>query len=119
MQHMLLWSNFRRFYLYIMTENMKRVLMAHQQLVLHEDIRVRYQLCERTIFKAATLPEFDEAYTRYFFFAKTEIRSIVKTICRKNIKVYCSFIIHHIFSFFYECDEIICLLCGTSCCVKA
>ena len=103
MQHMLLWSNFRRFYLYIMTENMKRVLMAHQQLVLHEDIRVRYQLCERTIFKAATLPEFDEAYTRYFISTSKSDR----TICRKNIKslLPCfsgppSFIIHHIFSFF-------------------
>ncbi|EFX78964.1 hypothetical protein DAPPUDRAFT_305023 [Daphnia pulex] len=64
MQHMLLWSNFRRFYLYIMTENMKRVLMAHQQLVLSEDVKSRYQLCERSILSAATLPEFDDAYTR-------------------------------------------------------
>lgn len=64
MQHMLLWANFRRFYLYVMTENMKRVLMAHHHLVLHEDIKARYQLCERTIMSAATLPEFDEAYTR-------------------------------------------------------
>lgn len=47
-----------------MTENMKRVLMAHQQLVLHDDVKARYQLCERTILSAATLPEFDDAYTR-------------------------------------------------------
>lgn len=65
MQHMLLWSNFRRFYLYIMTENMKRVLMAHHQIVLTEDVKARYQLCERSILSAATLPEFDDAYTRY------------------------------------------------------
>jgi abhydrolase domain-containing protein 2 len=65
MQHMLLWANFRRFYLYVMTENMKRVLMAHQQLVLTEDVKSRYELCERSIFSAASLPEFDEAYTRY------------------------------------------------------
>lgn len=64
MQHMLLWSNFRRFYLYIMTENMKRVLMAHHQLVLSEEVKSRYQLCERSILSAATLPEFDDAYTR-------------------------------------------------------
>ena len=62
---MLLWANFRRFYLYVMTENMKRVLMAHQQLVLTEEVKTRYQLCERSIFSAASLPEFDEAYTRY------------------------------------------------------
>ena len=65
MQHMLQWANFRRFYLYFMTENMKRVLMTHQQFVLHEDVKARYQLCERTILSAATLPEFDDAYTRY------------------------------------------------------
>lgn len=62
---MLLWANFRRFYLYVMTENMKRVLMAHQQLVLTEEVKSRYELCERSIFSAASLPEFDEAYTRY------------------------------------------------------
>lgn len=65
MKHMLLWANFRRFYLYVMTENMKRVLMAHQQSVLNEEVKSRYQLCERAIFSAATIPEFDEAYTRY------------------------------------------------------
>lgn len=48
-----------------MTENMKRVLMAHQQLVLTEEVKARYQLCERSILSAATLPEFDDAYTRY------------------------------------------------------
>jgi abhydrolase domain-containing protein 2 len=64
MQHMLLWANFRRFYLYVMTENMKRVLIAHQQSVLSEEVKARYQLCERSILTAATLPEFDDAYTR-------------------------------------------------------
>jgi len=64
MQYMLLWANFRRFYLYVMTENMKRVLIAHHQGVLHEDVKNRFALCERTILSAATLPEFDEAYTR-------------------------------------------------------
>ena len=66
MQYMLLWANFRRFYLYVMTENMKRVLIAHHQGVLHEDVKNRFALCERTILSAATLPEFDEAYTRFF-----------------------------------------------------
>jgi len=64
MQYMLLWANFRRFYLYVMTENMKRVLIAHRQFVLPEEVKNRFQLCERTILSAATLPEFDEAYTR-------------------------------------------------------
>lgn len=75
MQYMLLWANFRRFYLYVMTENMKRVLIAHRQCVLHEEVKNRFQLCERTILSAATLPEFDEAYTRqdYNFFHSTII----------------------------------------------
>lgn len=80
---MLLWANFRRFYLYVMTENMKRVLMAHQQLVLTEEVKTRYQLCERSIFSAASLPEFDEAYTRYlrqFIKFNNHLKKIVKTV---------------------------------------
>jgi len=63
-KYLLSWSNFRRFYLYVMTENMKRLLMAHHQHVLHDDVKSKYQLNERQIMSAAILPEFDEAYTR-------------------------------------------------------
>lgn len=61
---LLSWQNFRRFYLYIMTENMKSIIMRHRQILLADEVKSRYALNERHIFEAATLPELDEAYTR-------------------------------------------------------
>ncbi|CAH0550174.1 unnamed protein product [Brassicogethes aeneus] len=58
------WQNFRRFYLYIMTENMKSIILRHRHVLLSEDVSKRYQLKEQEILAAATLPELDEAYTR-------------------------------------------------------
>ena len=45
-------------------ERNEKIKMAHHQLVLSEEVKSRYQLCERSILSAATLPEFDDAYTR-------------------------------------------------------
>lgn len=58
------WQNFRRFYLYIMTENMKNIILKHRHILLSEETRQRHNLNEREIIAAATLPELDEAYTR-------------------------------------------------------
>lgn len=58
------WQNFRRFYLYIMTENVKAIIMRHRAVLLHDDVKTRCRLNERDIAAAATLPELDEAYTR-------------------------------------------------------
>lgn len=58
------WQNFRRFYLYIMTENMKNIIMKHRQILLGDDVKAKFGLNERKIFEANTLPELDEAYTR-------------------------------------------------------
>lgn len=58
------WQNFRRFYLYVMTENVKNIIMKHRQVLLSDDVKQRCHLNERDIFAAATLPELDEAYTR-------------------------------------------------------
>lgn len=38
--------------------------MKHRHVLLSDDIKQRYQLNERDIAAAATLPELDEAYTR-------------------------------------------------------
>lgn len=62
--YLLSWQNFRRFYLYVMTENMKGIIMRHKQTLLSEEAKLRHNLNERQIFEAATLPELDEAYTR-------------------------------------------------------
>ncbi|XP_059618666.1 abhydrolase domain-containing protein 2 [Phlebotomus argentipes] len=58
------WQNFRRFYLYVMTENVKQIIMKHRQMLLSDDVKQRCKLNERDIVAAATLPELDEAYTR-------------------------------------------------------
>lgn len=59
------WQNFRRFYLYIMTENLKNIILRHRNILLSDDVKRRYNLNEHEIVSAATLPELDEAYTRH------------------------------------------------------
>jgi hypothetical protein len=55
-----MWHNFRRFYLYAMTENMKSIVLRHRKVLLSEDMRKKRKLnIERDIFSAATLPELD------------------------------------------------------------
>lgn len=61
------WQNFRRFYLYVMTESMKSIILRHRHVLLHEDVKRHYNLNEREIIAAATLPELDDAYTRWGF----------------------------------------------------
>lgn len=50
--------------MYVMTENMKTIIMKHRHVLLSEEVKTRYSLNEREIISAATLPELDEAYTR-------------------------------------------------------
>ncbi|CAH1116549.1 unnamed protein product [Phaedon cochleariae] len=63
-KYLLNWQNFRRFYLYVMTENMKNTILRHRKILLTDDIKRKYNLNEREIISAATLPELDEAYGR-------------------------------------------------------
>ncbi|XP_043465605.1 abhydrolase domain-containing protein 2 [Leptopilina heterotoma] len=58
------WQNFRRFYLYVMTESVKNIILKHKHVLLSEDVKQRHGLIEKDIVSAATLPELDEAYTR-------------------------------------------------------
>ena len=62
---MLNWQNFRRVYLYVITETMKSIILRHRSVLLSEPIKKAFGLNERDIVAAATLPELDEAYTRY------------------------------------------------------
>uniref|UniRef100_U5EYZ0 Putative conserved secreted protein n=1 Tax=Corethrella appendiculata TaxID=1370023 RepID=U5EYZ0_9DIPT len=57
---LLKWQNFRRFYLYILTENVKSIIMRHRQILFKHEFKIN----EAAISAAATLPELDEAYTR-------------------------------------------------------
>jgi len=63
-KYLLNWQNFRRFYLYIMTENMKNIILRNKHILLSEDLKMRHKLKEHKILSAATLPELDDAYTK-------------------------------------------------------
>lgn len=63
-QHLLKWQNFQRFYLYILTENVKGIIMKHRHVLLSDEVKRKFNLNEREISAAATLPELDDAYTR-------------------------------------------------------
>lgn len=65
MKWLLNWQNFRRFYLYVMTENVKSIIIRHRHVLLSEDVKNRYNINEHDVIAAATLPELDDAYTRY------------------------------------------------------
>lgn len=60
---LLRWQNFQRFYFYVLTENVKSIIMKHRNVLLSDDIKKRFNLNEREIAKAATLLELDAAYT--------------------------------------------------------
>lgn len=47
-----------------MTENVKNIIMRHRKVLLSDEVKQKFQLNERDIASAATLPELDEAYTR-------------------------------------------------------
>ncbi|XP_075219349.1 abhydrolase domain-containing protein 2 isoform X2 [Lycorma delicatula] len=68
---LLQWQNFRRFYLYAMTEAMKSIVLKHRHILLSDEAKQRYALNEREIIAAATLPELDDAYTRKVYNFKT------------------------------------------------
>uniref|UniRef100_A0A6M2E0Q7 Putative monoacylglycerol lipase abhd2 n=1 Tax=Xenopsylla cheopis TaxID=163159 RepID=A0A6M2E0Q7_XENCH len=58
------WQNFRRFYLYVLTESVKTIILKHRHILLSDEMKLQCQLNERDIAAAATLPELDDAYTR-------------------------------------------------------
>lgn len=55
-QWLLKWQNFHRFYLYVLTENVKSIIMKHRHVLLSDEIKRRFKLNERDIAAAATLP---------------------------------------------------------------
>lgn len=42
-------QNFQRFYLYILTENVKSIIMKHRKVLLSDDVKRRFNLNERDI----------------------------------------------------------------------
>lgn len=58
------WENFRRLYLYVMTENVKQIIRKHKHVLLSEDVKKKYDISESEVQYALTLPDLDEVYTR-------------------------------------------------------
>lgn len=58
------WQNFRRLYLYAMTEAVKGIILKHRHILLSEESKTNFSLNERDVISAATLPDLDDAYTR-------------------------------------------------------
>lgn len=48
----------------MLTENVKSIIMKHKKVLLSDEVKRRFNLNEREIAAAATLPELDDAYTR-------------------------------------------------------
>ncbi|MPC96239.1 Abhydrolase domain-containing protein 2 [Portunus trituberculatus] len=65
LQFLLEWNNLARLYLFSMTENMRSVIIRHKEALLTEEVKRRYNVDERRVLSAATLPELDEVYTRW------------------------------------------------------
>ncbi|KAF7993180.1 hypothetical protein HCN44_006240 [Aphidius gifuensis] len=63
-KYLLNWQNFRRFYLYIMTESVKNIILRHRHVLLSEEVKQRFGLKEKQILSAASIQQLDEAYTR-------------------------------------------------------
>ena len=63
-QLLLQWENFRRFYFFAMTENMRAILRRWQKQLFVEELKREKKINEREVWSAATLVEIDEAYTR-------------------------------------------------------
>ena len=63
-KYLLDWEGFRRFYFFIMTENIRSILRRWQQQLFTEEVKQKYEINDRAIWSAGTLVELDEAYTR-------------------------------------------------------
>lgn len=59
------WQNFRRVYLYVLTEAVRNIILKHRYILLNESTKQQLLLNERDVIAAATLPELDDAFTRY------------------------------------------------------
>uniref|UniRef100_A0A0K8T7E7 AB hydrolase-1 domain-containing protein n=1 Tax=Lygus hesperus TaxID=30085 RepID=A0A0K8T7E7_LYGHE len=81
------WTNFRRIYLYFITEAVKSLILRHRKILLSEQAKQMYELSETDIISAATLPELDEAYTRkvHNFKSVPEVLP-VEQLCKLSVK---------------------------------
>lgn len=90
-QWLLKWQNFHRFYLYVLTENVKSIILKHRHILLCEDTITRCGLIERDIVAAATLPELGEFLFWNLNFFKRKHSKVSKRKFLNNKKLVISF----------------------------
>lgn len=61
-----------------MSESVKNIILKHKNILLSDEVKQKYNLNERDIISAATLPELDEAYTRK---ARNNIKTVYPPKC--------------------------------------
>ncbi|KAK6621654.1 Abhydrolase domain-containing protein 2 [Polyplax serrata] len=61
------WNNFRRLYFFVLTEAVKSIILKHRYILLSEETIRKFELNERDIISAATLPELDDVFTRKIY----------------------------------------------------
>ncbi|EEB17238.1 alpha/beta hydrolase domain containing protein, putative [Pediculus humanus corporis] len=64
---LLTWNNFRRLYFFVLTEAVKSIILKHRYILLNKDSMKKFNLNEREIISAATLPELDDVFTRKIY----------------------------------------------------
>ena len=50
-----------RFYVYVMTENQKQIIQAHQEQLLSSENKEKHEIDEQKIWQATSLDELDDA----------------------------------------------------------
>jgi len=61
---LLSWQNFRRVYLYVLTEAVRNIILKHRYILLTKQTKEKLLLQEKDVIAAATLPELDDVFTR-------------------------------------------------------
>lgn len=51
-----------------MTDNYRNIITRHKRMLLSPDLKTKYGLDENMIVSAGTLPDLDEAYSRWVHF---------------------------------------------------
>lgn len=68
-----------------MTDNYRNIITRHKRMLLSPDLKTKYGLDENMIVSAGTLPDLDEAYSRWVHF----VHNYTVVLCRLKPKNRC------------------------------
>lgn len=79
------WQNMGRFYVYVMTENQKQIIRAHQDQLLSPKNKEKHGIDEQKIWQATSLDDLDEAFTIQLFGYKSVKEYYHEMSCYRHI----------------------------------